>query len=668
MKRLLLAVPLRSAAPALAAVVLWIAGPGDEATGRFAHMAPRLILTALVVAAVAAGVGERALGWLRLRPSSRGQYVAYAMGLGLGLLSVAVMLLALCHVLSRHTIMALLIVLSIASPPREAAGAAWRGLVDASRRRHDSVGMGILLGLLVGMVLSAVAIGVCPPTDTDSLRYHLRLPELCLEAHTFQYPARNHFAHFPQAAEMLYAIGLSCAGSSGANIVGVVAGLACILAIYSVAADRFSPAVGTAAAAIFATTPLVGCLFGTAVVDLFVCLHVVLGVGAVLNHQASANPRWLLVAGLCGGMATAVKLGGGYAAVLIAAWAALAGGDGHQRALRRFAAVAVPAGLVVAPWIIKTTIVTGNPVFPLFPELFGGRDWRPEYTAKYVEEVRSYGRMGGGVLDYLLSPLWITVYWQEYGTPVPISPLYLLTLISLPLTGESARPVRQLATWCAGFLVLWLLTAQVARFVLPGLAAFAIVAGFVGVKSSRSCDGRPLAVPIHLALMVLPVAAYTWVMQWQHFEPWTYLSGRMTQGEYMAAHADYYPVVLHANRSLAEGSRILFVGETLAYNLHVPALVETGFSGVSAVEWTNQAASPSQLAQLVRERGFTHILFDKKSPEEYWAKKLQYFAWRDAKARRRFEDFLAEFATPLYTHRGVCLYELRVPFDGGGRQ
>jgi 4-amino-4-deoxy-L-arabinose transferase-like glycosyltransferase len=664
MKRLRSLVPLRSAVPALCAAVLWAIGPGDEATGRIFHMAPRLALTAIIVLMVAGGLGERLLAWLRVRPGGRAEYTAYAVAAGMGALSFMVMALALCHLLSRHTIMVLLIGIALLAPPRAVVEAVRTALLDAVRHRYHSIGMAVLVGVLIAMVLSFVALAACPPTDSDSLRYHLRLPELYLQAHTFQYPARNHFAHFPLAAEMLYAVGLTCAGGAGANVVGLIAGLTCLLAIYGIAAPRFSPAAGLTAAAIFATTPLVGCLFGTAVVDLFVCLYVVLGVGAILNYGREGQSRWLVVAGLSGGMATAVKLGGGYSAALMAAWAALSGTGGGKGALRRFLTVAAPAALVVAPWIIKTTIVTGNPLFPLFPDILGGRDWRPEYTAKYVREVHSYGRMGGSPVDYLLSPVWMTMYWQQYGSPVPLSPIYLVMLLSLPLMGERGRPAWPIVAWCGGFLVMWLLTAQVARFVLPGLAVLSLAAGLVAVRVCRSSVGHPLFVPIHVPLMLLAMAGWTWTMQWKHLQPWPYLSGRMTQAQYMAEHADYYPVVLHANRRLPADSRILFVGETLSYNLHRPALVETGFAGVSAVGWANQARSARELADDVQHRGFTHVLLDKKAPDELWARKLDYFAWRDGEAQNRFRNMLAQFSTPLYAHRGVCLYELHPSSDG----
>jgi len=693
------------------AALLWVmAAPGESAPVTWeTYLAP--LLTGALVAWVAAGVGEWLLARLRVSRLPRGQRVAYAIALGFGAVSLAVMGLALCHGLSPGAITIVLMAAGVLLPPQGTLSHLRGGLRDAVRRQHGSPGVAIAFSVLMLMLVSYLAIGLCPPFDTDSLRYHLRLPELYLQAHTFVYPERNHFAQFPLGAEMLYAIGLAFGGPSGANLIVVVAGMACLLGIYSLTAERFSPAAGVAAAVIFGTTPLVGCLFGATVTDLFVCLYVVLGVGAVWRHRNGTavagamngaptpigrdesrpymggpeessppgGPTYglLVLAGLCGGLATATKLGGGYAVGLMAVWAAWPSGtrvprvggeeEGHPRdadatrgpkPLRRFLAVAVAAALVVAPWIVKTWVVTGDPVFPLLTQMFGTKGWRPEYTAAYSAEVRSYGHVGGSVLDYLLSPLWLTLDWKTYGTPAPLGPVWVALLVALALLGRRGRPVWGLTAWCAGFFALWLLTAQVARFVLPGLAVLSIIAGFVAVELGRGLSaGRP-AIPMPLSLIMVAMASWTCYWQWTAYEPYLYLTGQETRDEYVSLHADYYPVVKYANQKLPPGSRILFVGATLSYGLQVPALVETGFAGVTAVALANETRSPAELAHAIAARGFTHILYDLQAPDQAWARKMRYFAWRDDAARQRFERMLIDEADAVYYYEGVCLYRL----------
>ena len=182
-------------APAAVAGLLWVLGPADGAHETVVTAGPRALLAGLVIAAVVAGVGDRLLTLLRVDPPGRAQRVAYAIALGMGATSIVVMVVALCHLHSRHAAALLLILGSLAFPCRNVAVAAWGGVRDSKPRA--SVGMLVCLVVLVLLALSFVALGVLPPTDTDSLRYHLRLPELMLETHAFTYPPRNHFAHLP---------------------------------------------------------------------------------------------------------------------------------------------------------------------------------------------------------------------------------------------------------------------------------------------------------------------------------------------------------------------------------------------------------------------------------------------------------------------------------------
>jgi 4-amino-4-deoxy-L-arabinose transferase-like glycosyltransferase len=647
--------------PAALAALLWVmAAPGQSAPASWGnYLAP--LLTGALVAWVAAGLGEVSLAGLRISRPSRAQQVAYAIALGLGTLGVAVMALALVGLLSVGSLTLVLVAGCLGFPPTAALAHARAGLRDAFRRQHGSPGVAIAFSILALMLVSYLAIGLCPPSDTDSLRYHLRLPELYLQAGRFVYPERNHFAQFPLAAEMLYTVGLALGGPNGATLIVVVAGLTCLLGIYGHAGEHFGPAAGIASAAIFGTTPLVGCLFGATVTDLFVCMYVVLGVGAVWSYRQQGSPApsgLLALAGLCGGLAMATKLGGGYAAGLTALWAAFPLGASRRPSLPRLVAVGAPAVLVVAPWLVKTWAVTGNPIFPFLPQLLDGRGWRPEWTANYAAEVRSYGFMNGDAVDYLVSPIRIATRWKNYGTPVPLGPLYLALLVGLAFLGRHGRPVWELTGWCAAFYACWLLTAQVARFVLPGLAVFSIVAGFVAVELGRAlARGRP-SLPVPLALAIVAMAAWTWYSQWTFYRPYLYLTGQMTRDEYLSLERPYYPVVRYANDKLPPGSRVLFVGETLSYGLRVPALVETGFAGVTAVDLANQTRSPTELARAMLARGFTHVLYNQAAPNQAWAVKLRYFSWRDEAARDRFEQMLTDDAEALFFYEGVCLYRL----------
>ena len=45
---------------------------------------------------------------------------------------------------------------------------------------------------------------------------------------------------------------------------------------------------------------------------------------------------------------------------------------------------AAGVAITTGPWLVKNVCFTGNPVYPLAYNLFGGRDWTPALNAKFV--------------------------------------------------------------------------------------------------------------------------------------------------------------------------------------------------------------------------------------------------------------------------------------------
>ncbi|HJN18587.1 MAG TPA: hypothetical protein QGH10_24005, partial [Armatimonadota bacterium] len=166
---------------------------------------------------------------------------------------------------------------------------------------------------------------------------------------------------------------------------------------------------------------------------------------------------------------------------------------------------------------------------------------------------------------------------------------------------------------------------------------------------------------------ILGMAGACWYNHWKFFQPQPYLVGGATKLEYMMempepmGHAlDYYPLAIYANENLPEGSRLLFFGETLAYNVKHPVLADTGFAGVSAVWWAEEAADAEALARRIASEGYTHILVDHKAPRDLWAQKFGYFG-DSQEALDRFMAMIRAYCRPLHAHDRAVLFELAPP-------
>jgi hypothetical protein len=140
--------------------------------------------------------------------------------------------------------------------------------------------------------------------------------------------------------------------------------------------------------------------------------------------------------------------------------------------------VALPAALLALPWYVRTYLYTGNPFYPLFYERFGGPEWSSDLNRQFLEWQQSIG-LGRRLVDYLLLPVRVALdggddYAHFDGR---INPLWVL-LVPFSLTAIRSTPVvRRSLGMAALYFVIWALTSQQSRFLIPMLPFLAVAAG-----------------------------------------------------------------------------------------------------------------------------------------------------------------------------------------------
>jgi hypothetical protein len=275
---------------------------------------------------------------------------------------------------------------------------------------------------------------------------------------------------------------------------------------------------GGLAAAAFLGCPIVAGLAATAYVEPAMTW---LGTAALYalwrwgwrRGAAPGGPGWLALAGALAGGAAAVKYLGLAFVAAVAAGALVApagpstsgGREGGAWAglgtrLRLALLACAGAAAVIAPWYLRILAATGNPLFPYFPDLFGGSPW----VAHEFPGFRGLGAAGGRVLGGLVRLPWdMVVARQRLGAQPPYSPCFLLLLPLLAAAALRSRRVRWLLLLAAAYAVLVLALLPEARYLLPlapllALAVGETVAGWLG-------GGRPagrLAVAAGLLLFL----------------------------------------------------------------------------------------------------------------------------------------------------------------------
>jgi 4-amino-4-deoxy-L-arabinose transferase-like glycosyltransferase len=429
-----------------------------------------LIVLALI-ASTATAIG---LPWLRRLSSNAAERAALGVAVGLAVGGQVVLGLGLIGRLQPAAVVAVVLV---------AHAVAWRDFRDllsrslcAWRERR-----GARLGAAVGaLALSPIVLGsLYPPLAFDETLYHLPFAREFVRARSLPFLPDLRFPVFPQLVEALLAAVLAVGGDVATHGVSLVSMLTTALLV-SVWAARASPlggAAGGLAAAVCLGQPLGVYLAGTASVEPALALFAAAAVYVVERWRGDGQRRWLALAGLLAGSAASAK----YLGLLIVAGVTIEvalvatrrgrAGDVWAYGSSLLAAMAVTYG--------RTLYYTGNPVFPLFPEVFGSTPW--DATAM----LRPLGVRAG--LALLRLPWDLVFDRAAVGAMPPFSPLLLLGLPLMLVVAWWNPKVRAWTSWTVGFLLLAPIGAHYIWTIMP------FVALAVGVAGAEALDRLPAA-------------------------------------------------------------------------------------------------------------------------------------------------------------------------------
>jgi len=169
--------------------------------------------------------------------------------------------------------------------------------------------------------------------------------------------------------------------------------------------------------------------------------------------------------------------------------------EGSPNLLILFACFVLGAVVIVAPFLIRNAVWTGNPVFPFATNIFGSAHWSPEQVERWNKAHHSggladglsklprqwllnagYGALGGGERDEQQATD-IARFERENGLPL----LWIMAAVSTGLLFAAKQHRRVTAALCAMLsmqLIFWLVaTHHQSRFLVPTLLPGCVLVG-----------------------------------------------------------------------------------------------------------------------------------------------------------------------------------------------
>lgn len=515
-------------------------------------------------------------------------------------------------------------------------------------------------------LLRAMVANSAPPTDWDSLAYHLAFPKIFLQEGSFLRLSWSTNGHYPLNSEMIYLPALALGREGACHWINFYHGLLALSAI-ALLSRRFFPgpresAVGLFAAALYSVQPAFSKVMGNAATDMNVAFTALLAVTAFLNAIESEEPdsiRWGALCGVLVGITMSQKLIGTWLAltlfiVIVAEQIRKNRAGGKMLAI--YCAGICCTGLF---WYVKNWIWTGNPIWPYMSGLFGGS----------AADLDAWNRMRASVTEgvpksafnFILMPF-LLIYkggMFHYAAQYLMIPFFtLLTFVAFSsssgFAGMRTKSIRWVLAMLTLYLIIWFWVFQDWRYVLPvsGLIA-ALTAGWALHVWNGPGPKRWRCAALVAAVGFIPIRELS-----VNNELFVFFNLKSKQAPGLAARDRYllgalgpfYAVCRRAGETLPDDAKVLFYRDVRGY--YLDRAYAWGDPLNPGVVSFNAMKVPEDLYRNLIGQGFTHVLYNPhignyKGDADYYRK-----------ADVLMDGMLKKFSERRLELDGIALYEL----------
>jgi hypothetical protein len=506
---------------------------------------------------------------------------------------------------------------------------AWVQARAALARAHI-VG-GFALALIACAVLTGLANAALPAVWWDPIAYHLPIARAALLHGGFAFDPLMVQSGFPLLGEAAALPAYTIAGSAGASMTTLGAGLCIGLLVWALA-DGICAGSGIVAAMLATSSALWAWLAPSFYVDVPFAMFVLAAIVAVLelpianigrmnstapeartirqaNSTAPQAPAVALLAGALCGAAAAIKYSGLGATVIVLALALWIAGPKRAKVVGGFLTGFV---LVAAGWYIRSLVATGDPLYPFLSGALAHASSVRDFSVRYVDMTRHWCGGGTSLTDLITLPYRLVAEPKGFcGDPGPALQVGLVVAGAALLVMRQARVV---ATVAIALALLWFASSQQWRFLLPAVFLYAAI-----VAAGTSAAGERMRLISAVTLVAL--GAIGVVSDWiplarseasASLAPaFAYMSGRQSAADYLDARLETFAAARWCADRRIPGQQIIALDDVRDY--YFPpgtAWANPYYQPALAIDW---GAPSTARYQKLAASGFKYFVVNENS-------------------------------------------------------
>lgn len=453
-------------------------------------------------------------------------------------------------------------------------------------------------------VIAALVKALAPEIGNDALAYHIAHPKIFVESHKIKAIAYARESLWPYFTEMLFTLGILLRGPVLAKLFHFASAVLLSMGIYAFGEKHFMRRSGLLAAVIFLLTPAIFTQAGYAYVDITLTLYAFMSLYFFYTWMDNKKLKNILLCGIFCGVCMSIKYLGIFIFICMTVLFLHYYFAERKNIIKAFTYFTIMSLLVCLPWYLRSYILTGNPVYPLFQVFFKNAWDMPIGIACNLAK---------NIQNLIFLPWSITMYPKTFGGE-QVGILYLMFVPFIFLSDRIKNfKVKSIIVFAIIFAVIWFLTSQAARYIFPILPVLAILASLSIYGIFRLSRAKNFAIAaLFIALTFNSALAF-----YHTRDGLKVVLGLESEESYLMRKERSYAISKYINEN-TEPSAKIFTTEPRVYYCDRNIIYTDGYIACNKLS----DVSFNELTKILKKDNFTHILLAVERPFSTSAKDI----------------------------------------------
>ncbi len=425
---------------------------------------------------------------------------------------------------------------------REGTGINWRDidLISFIKKSNVFIRISILLLTIIWM-LNFIGT-LMPEVSFDALWYHLTIPKIFVENQSFFYIPGGlyYYSLMPKLIDMLYIPAAMLNSSVPAKLIHFSFGILTLIVLYKISRTFLSQQLSFFVLLIFSSNLVVAWLSTTAYIDLGRTFFELMAVYGIILFIKEKKTLWLVESAIMAGLAISTKLIALGSLVILIPVIIYLFRTQIKKGIKISLMYITIALIIPLPYFIFSFLNTGNPVYPVFSNL-------------YLVQLES------------LTPMrLVTNLWEGFVTGAdPVNPIYIISFPLLLIVFRYFSKHERLVVIYSLFSVfIWLVTPStvIGRYLLPYLPVISLLVG-ITIKHLKIKTIRNTLIVTGLTIAIISIG-YRGIASMRFLG---ILTGVQSREEYLIEYlnysfGDFYDTTGFFSKNITDKDKVLVYG------------------------------------------------------------------------------------------------------------